>query len=287
LDQYPWLETSFTHRLGDAQLPFTVRGKMIVFPGRKCSLYLCQTTLGNASGTFRILCDGTSVWRILEAGGRREVQTYTLAAWQEARQQIDKTLLGPERTAQLLRDDEAEHGFRGLRPMLEELGHKIAWTKAHSGSLPSRGEVTILEGEWSREFLDRLAPPPKEGSSDPDLRDAWRKRTAFIQVPRLCRVYLDRNSLWPYRIEWFGPKVIQGPDEVLVTLDFDPPRTQPPADSEVDKLFQPTEAERQAARELDPAALLRIREQAYLRQEQEDPGRTGSPLDPASPRQGP
>ncbi|MCS6975527.1 MAG: hypothetical protein NZM31_00780 [Gemmatales bacterium] len=265
-------------------------GKYIVAPERKASVYTCRVSVGKSPGELRIYCDGERIWRILDNGPSREVRTYTLAKLLEAREQIDKTLLGPELTAQLIRDDDAEHGFLGPRGVLLEMKEKLVWSGVKHGQLPGGRSVFILEGEWTKAFVDKLAPARKEGGSGPDLREMWTKRTGFIRIPRRCLLYLDKETLWPYRVEWQGPTVPEGKDEALVILEFQTPSLSAPASPEAfAKIFQPSDSEKEAAQEMDPALILQTRERNLLRQtrQEAESSRDQPLLDPTAPHKRP
>lgn len=280
-----WVETTFRHHLHGRHLLYAAEGKHIVAPQRKASLYECRVKLGNASGLLQIFCDGERVWRILENGPSRDIRTYPLARLLEAREKIDKTLLGPERTAQLLRDDDAEHGFLGLRGILEEMKERLAWSRAEVVAGPQNRPLYVLEGEWSKAYLDKLAPPRKEGTGT-DLRELWTKRTGFIHVPRRCRLHLGQDNLWPYRIEWWGPAVPEGKDELLVSVEYSDPILKPTVpDTQIAQVFQPSEVDKQAAEELDPVLVIRAREQNLLRQmrQEAEANRDQPTLDPTAP----
>lgn len=286
LAKLPWLETSFRHYVFARNRYYVSEGKHILAPEMKASLYSCRVKVGNSPGELRIHCDGQRIWRILENGPNREVRTYTLAKLLEARNQIDKTLLGPELTAQLLRDDDAEHGFLGPRGILAELKEKLVWSGVKPGQLADGRPVHVLEGEWSKAFLDKLAPVRKEGSSGPDLRELWTKRTGFIRVPRLCCLHLDKETLFPRRIEWWGPAVPEGPDELLVAVDYENPVLRPPTSPEDQaKVFRPTDAEIESAQDLDPTVILQTREQNLLRlsRQEAEASREQPTLDPTAP----
>jgi len=285
-----WLETQFTHSLRTGKMPYAVQGKIVAAQPEKKVCYESRVKLGNSSGLLRVQCDGTNVWRTLEAGESREIKHYTLADLQAARSRIDSALLGPELTAQLLRDDDSEHGFLGVQPALIELKEKLSFPKHSEATLENGKPVYVLEGQWSPAMLDRIAPKKKEGATGADLREAWEKRTGFERTPRSCKVYLGRDNLWPYRIEWIGPLAPGGKDEALVRIDYsEPTLDKPSAGFDPARVFQPSEEDRKAAEALDPAIIVRAREDNLLRQrrQEEEASRDKSPLDLTTPEKRP
>jgi hypothetical protein len=60
-----------------------------------------------------------------------------------------------------------------------------------------------------------------------------------LLMPRKCYVFvgtLENKTLWPYRIEWWGPVLIRGDDVLLLEMEFREPRIVK-ADSNQAKAF--------------------------------------------------
>ena len=49
-----------------------------------------------------------------------------------------------------------------------------------------------------------------------------------ITLPRTCRVYLDKQTSWPYRFEWWGPVPAKTEDVLLLQMEFRNPRRSKP-----------------------------------------------------------
>jgi hypothetical protein len=59
-------------------------------------------------------------------------------------------------------------------------------------------------------------------------------------LPRQCRLYLDPDTLWPQRLEWWGPQPARRDDSLLVQLEFrDPVLNRAPSAEQVARAFQP------------------------------------------------
>jgi hypothetical protein len=190
------------------------------------------------------------------------------------------------RAYQLLRDDDSEHGFLGVLPLLRELKDQVAFRKMESSVLPKDKPVYVLEGEWSQDWLDKLAPKKKEGASGVDPREAWVKRTGYLRTPRSCKLYLGRENLWPYRVEWYGPVASQGRDELLVRIDYtEPALDKPSAGIDPVQVFRPSEDEARVATNLDPKLRIRERQDRMLQQLRREEQGTAekSLLDPTTP----
>lgn len=259
LAKLPWMETTFKHQVYGKGLLYDATGTHIVAPPEKMVCYETRVKLGNATGLLRIQCDGETVWRILQNGDQKHVTKYSLKERDEARGKIERGRLGEELSAQLLRDDDSEHGFLGIQPALLELKEKMTFPKMESATLDGR-PVQVLEGEWTKSYLDKVVPPRKEGASGADRREAWTKRTGFPGFPRSCKVYLGRENLWPYRIEWYGPVMPEGKDERLVALDYSEPKLEKPGSAATAKLFRPSDEELEKAEAMDASVLITNRQ---------------------------
>jgi hypothetical protein len=282
-----WMETTFKHTVNGKGIPYQAEGRHIVaFPEKKVC-YESRVRLGNATGLMRIQCDGETIWRTVHNGELKNHTTYSLKDLQDAREKIDRNNLGPEKSAQLLRDDDSEHGFLGIQPALLELKEKVTFPKLGSGMLPSGKPVHVLEGEWTKAYLDKLAPQKKEGVSGVDRREAWTKRQGFLRVPRTCKLYLGPDNLWPYRIEWYGPLAQEGKDELLTSIEFsEPVLDKPSAGIDPEKIFRPSEAEQKAAQIMDASLFIKTRENNLIQLQRQEDQASGSKslLEPTTPK---
>jgi hypothetical protein len=93
--------------------------------------------------------------------------------------------------------------FRGPGPLLRSLHDELIW--AQKGTVHHGGtECVELNGTWKPERCQ--AAPGGE---------PWP-----AQMPQHCRLLLDRATLWPCRLEWWGPDSAKHGSQLLVELEF-------------------------------------------------------------------
>jgi hypothetical protein len=112
--------------------------------------------------------------------------------------------------------------FRGPGPLLRYLHDELTWVRVgnarHAGA-----ECIELSGTWRPERCQALAPA---GQPWPD------------HLPQRCRLLLDRATLWPCRLEWWGAATAKGGCRLLVELEFrQPVLDQPLTGAEATRLF--------------------------------------------------
>jgi hypothetical protein len=102
--------------------------------------------------------------------------------------------------------------FQGVVPLLETLRNRLSWTGKQT--VRRDGRVLIrLTGSWSNETMRGLV---RAGEMWPD------------GLPRRCRLYFEINTLWPHRVEWWGPLHAGAADTLLLQTEFrDPVINQP------------------------------------------------------------
>jgi len=290
-----WLDTRFEQEGRSPGVKLTSSGRFVFAPKQHKLSYDLEVRVADAKGQSQVVCDGQTVWR---TGQRRcsdpTVVQYSYAALQEARNAIDRSQLDPEKVDALLRDIEEENGFAGLLPMLQDLRKRLTFPKMETTTLGDGTEIYLLEGEWSPATRDKIIRDTlsRHGVSVPpekfkDIVEAWDKRQEFSFLPRFVRVHLDRQSLWPLLIEWFGPMRSGGDSVLLGRHRFQPPNTTMPSEAEQRALFQLPPDLAQKAQKLDAKAIIADRRERLANQErmlQEmnrnrplDPGTSGKP----------
>lgn len=283
LKDLKWMETDFKQQVFLMGGKWEAKGTYIIAPAENRIAYDVTVHVGGVPGTTKIRCDGQTLWHWQQIGKEKVVFSYPLEKLREASKNLDRNELEPDKVEQLIRDSEAEHGFLGIQPQLEELKQWMTFPKLESTSLNNK-PVYLLQGEWSKAFLDKMAPRPEgEAGKQANLRELYEKRQyPFLNQPRSARVYLGRENLWPYRIEWLGPIKNGGSDELLTVLDFSEPVLAPKPGTEMSTLFSLPEAEKKLAKETDPAAALKARQQALAHQQKlaEEMSKQ-KPLDPS------
>jgi hypothetical protein len=292
-------DTRFRHTVTAHGMKILTDGRFALAPGRKV-LYEFAIDMADGKGSIKWLCDGKTVYRVRNVLDELIVTSYDLAKVDEAQQNIkdDRGELEMVKVEEILEEFAAEHGFAGVKPLLADLQKRMTFARHEStvftGSDGRTVPAYLLEGEWNKSVLDKMAPIKKADDPNttvPDARKLWEERKAYFFVPRKARLYLARDggwpwtdSLWPLRLELLGATRAGGSDELLLRLDIDPPAAQVPPDS----LFQLTEAEKKVkALSVDPVLLLQRRRDLAIQRkrslDEADRAPARSPLTPPPP----
>lgn len=191
-----WLETAVWQQVELQGLAYQAEGRYLAAPGRRTRLDL-RTRLGDTEGEVRVVSDGTALWQGSRIGG---------GDWEG----VGKIGLpaGP--------GGDGSHGwsFAGLSPLLQGLRTQMVWGRRE---LVRRGgrEYHKLTGTWA----DAPKTTPRDGP--------WPEG-----LPRQCRLYLDAETLWPARVEWWGPDPPREGECLLVQMEFRDPVLNRPLPAE-------------------------------------------------------
>ncbi len=93
----------------------------------------------------------------------------------------------------------------GVPQMLRDLRDRLEWVGRDSASANERVRLT---GVWKPGLIARFAPPGKP----------WPEG-----LPSHCRLDLDTRTLWPQRIEWWGPLGASSTPVLLAWAEFGMP----------------------------------------------------------------
>jgi hypothetical protein len=109
-----------------------------------------------------------------------------------------------------------QQGFRGVLPLLHALRSCMTWT---------RRETVRRQG---RIFI-KLTGPLLDSTADPLARPDQ----PLLHCPaRESRLYLDAETLWPHRVEWWGRSSSQSGDALLMQMEFRDPHFNSPLSAE-------------------------------------------------------
>jgi hypothetical protein len=200
-----WLETKVWQRILLPAGSYEVRGHYLAAPDHRLRLDL-TTIEGETTATLHVVSDGQAIWQARRVGdeGWNDVQRAPLNALASGQSN--------EAPMQWLR----QLPTRGFTAILEELRHRVHWMRQET---IRRGGKTYLRltGMWSD-------GPSRESrsSGEPDLRGQ----------PRQCRIYLKTGTLWPHRVEWWGPSTSHGGDSLLLEMEFRDPVLNRPLSAE-------------------------------------------------------
>ncbi len=195
-----WVETQLWQQVDLQGATFQAEGRYLVAPQNRLRLDL-KVRVGGTEGETSIISDGSTVWQTMRAGsGERVASKWEL-------KKVLETLNGPGMLPQLREEFFRSQLFAGVAPLLQNLQKQMVFTQ----QVPQRWqgqEVLKLTGVWSAELAKTISPQA----------DRW---PPFL--PRTCYVYLDSKTLWPYRLEWWGPAPPKTEDGLLLQMEFREP----------------------------------------------------------------
>src|SRR5262249_38329239 len=136
-----------------------------------------QVRAGNAARRMQVVSDGHTLWQIDQCGpAERAVSRVNLKPGLG-------TLYSRGTSGRRPEEFYSHQWFAGPAPLLQDLRPTMTFTRCQPARWREH-DVLLLNGVRSQ--------PPAE-KTWPDF------------LPRQCRLYLDAQTLWPYRLEWWGP----------------------------------------------------------------------------------
>jgi hypothetical protein len=190
-----WLSATFWQQVNADPLLFEAEGTFQAGPGQRLRIDL-QVRCGGARRSWQTICDGRTLWEI-ERNGTEPPSIQRRDA--------------PQGKGWGERAGEKKRGFLcglgGPLDLLRQLRRDVVFTHQEAIQWRQR-EVILLTG----------ATAPPAGGRLPDFR------------PRQCRLVLDGATLWPHRVEWWGPAPGLAGDIRLVQMEFRQPILHQPVD---------------------------------------------------------
>src|SRR5262249_44086748 len=150
-----------------------------------------QVRTGNAASRLQVVSDGRTLWQIDQrAPAERVVSRVDLKP-------VLRLLYSPGTSARRREDFYSHLWFARPAPLRPTLRPTMTFTRCQPARWREH-DVLLLNGVRSE--------PPAE-KSWPDF------------LPRQCRLYLDAHTLWPYRLEWWGPLPSLPADQLLLQVE--------------------------------------------------------------------
>ncbi len=211
-----WLEMEIWQK---AQLPgcaYEAEGSYRLAPGQRFRLEM-HTHPGTDEGTSLSVSDGRTLWQADRPGP---------GAWENVTRlnlsNLFALMNGPA-GPQLRNEFLQRPHFQGMTSLLIHLRDRLVWAKSER-LRQSNGEVIHLVGVWSKEEALRIVPPDYPWPA---------------ALPRQCHLFLDAQTYWPKRVEWWGPNANgDSVDRMLVQMEFrNPVFNRPLSDDECQRLF--------------------------------------------------
>jgi len=212
-----WTEAQLWQKVVGEDISYQAEGRYLTGPDHH--VHLCLTVhLGSTRGTLQVISDGTTLWEETQIDGKDRVVTQTeLAAVCEALAQ--STVPSQVRTECF-----QELCISGLAPWLQSVRRQMTVTHQEMVSW-NMHDVIRLTLVWNARTAAALVPPG----------EPW---PAYL--PRKCLLYLDAETYWPYRLEWWGPGRVPGRDIQVYQMEFREP------------VFNPSLSRERCAREFTP-----------------------------------
>jgi hypothetical protein len=204
-----WLEATVWQQVHCDDFTFQACGRVLTAPGDR-SRFDLNVKVGKTQGEMRMVCDGQKLWQSIRVGGEPPViNAWDLPAAREGRKPPPD--LAETRSRFLL-----EQGFAGMAPFLRSLRLCLQNAQCQEQSWKGR-EVLVISGAWQDESAKLGALP-----------DTFRPRFQTRQ----CCVYLDAQTSWPHRLEWWGSEKPNQPNTLLMQTEFRNPLINCPLTAE-------------------------------------------------------
>lgn len=196
-----WVEAGIWQKVQLPGFAYEATGHYLLAPGHRFRLEV-QTNVGLVQGTLLTVSDGTDLWQATRTGPK-DWDAVTRLGLRE----VFATLDGPSGSPRLRAEFMQGPTFSGVMPLLSSLRERLNWVghkiMGHEGA-----ERVQLVGLWLPEIAAALASPGQPWPSG---------------LPRQCRLRLDARTLWPERIEWWGPSTPGGPETLLAQMELREP----------------------------------------------------------------
>jgi hypothetical protein len=214
-DRISWLETAIWQKVQLPGCEYQADGYYRLAPGQRFRLEI-HTHPAEGEGTIVSVSDGRELWHADRSGqGEWENVKHTNLS------EVFAVMNGP--AGSRLRDEFLQQPhFQGMTPLLRNLRCSMVWARSER-LRQNGGERIHLVGVWAKEVA---------------LKHTLPDRSWPIALPRQCHLYLDGQTFWPQRVEWWGPTAAGGADRLLVQMEFrDPVFNHPMPEETCARLF--------------------------------------------------
>jgi hypothetical protein len=197
--KHPWMEWNVWEKADVQDVTSTCDGHYLLGPDRRMNLNLKVNVAGEDS-EMRIVSDGKQVWNWSRSADKEErANRYDLT-------KVNALLSAPGTMPQFSDNFFKNQSFWGLLPLLQTLRQQMVFTSQTKENWQGHS-VVKLTGAWSSDYAK-----------------AWSQNNVWAAYqPRNCRLYVDQQTHWPHRLEWWGPTAPRGPDSLLLEVEFREP----------------------------------------------------------------
>lgn len=192
-DRLPWLRMNLWQEGNPAAFSYRAEGVYLAGPDHRLRLDL-QVHAGGADRRLQVVSDGRTLWQIDQAGPTS--RTVSHVRLQPVLDALNSPYLPADRRAEFYQ----RQLFTGPGPLLQSLRPGTTFTRCQEVRWAGRN-VRLLTGV-------RAQPP---AATWPEF------------LPRQCRLFVDAQTLWPHRLEWWGPVPDCEEDCLLLAVEFRDP----------------------------------------------------------------
>ena len=200
-----WLEMKLWQQVEVQGLAYEATGRYLIAPDHRFRLEVSMRQ-GAATGELLSVSDGHTLWQTKRVGDGAWLLSKKLCLTS-----ILETLSQPEVKPEVRREFIQSQSMAGVAPLLQDLRQRLTWTRWERVRRQDR-EFIKLTGVGTLHEAAQFPWP--EGA------------------PRQCRLYLDAQSLWPHRIEWWGPDAPRVGDVPLFQTEYREPVLNQPLSEE-------------------------------------------------------
>lgn len=198
-----WVQAAIWQKVHVPYLDFQADGTYQSGPGRRLRLDL-QVHTSALHSQMRIVSDGQTLWQ------ERQVPALAPTATRIDLGKVLPLLEHPQAPPAARERFLAEHFFTGPEPLLSHLRGQVAFTRQERVCWRDR-DAWLLTGV-------------RRDVSLPDCPHYF---------PRQCRLYLDAATLWPQRLEWWGPAPKRKGDILISEMELRQPVFDRPLHAEL------------------------------------------------------
>jgi hypothetical protein len=208
-DKVNWLETKVWQQVTCEEFSYQASGRLVTGPAGRVR-YDLHVKVGKTVGKLRLVNDGKAIWQSVQTGSEAAVvQSWPIPI-------LSDTLKTPEQVAQARVRLLEEHGVDGPSPMLRKFRQRLQNAEVRP-QLWNSHDVHVVTAAW-----------PAEDAALAALPDFARPRFQLSQ----CCIYLDAQSHWPHRIEWWGVARPGKPSQLVAQTEFREPVLNQPMSAE-------------------------------------------------------
>ncbi len=205
-----WLEMGLWQRVSAGGVVCEAEGRYLLAPGPRFRLEL-KTHHGSATGSLVVVGDGTTLWQKTQVGSGAPASCRRVRLGE-----VFERFNRPEVPPQVLDEFFRAQGCGSIVLLLPGLRQQLNWVGKER--VRRDGRVLVkLSGVWAPAETAVLVRPGAE----------WPEG-----LPRQCRLYLDAETSWPHRLEWWGPDPPRDADALLVQVEFRDPVLNRPLSAE-------------------------------------------------------